>query len=182
MTCFFEISAGVVAKTFVAISAIRQKCTLEMACRRARAPLSTCRSRALSSQSLPRPRSHKNFHCSLVAMPMCDVSAASCGVRATEWALNSKLAARGRRAAPINRSARVAFRESADHRKSRGRTAKTSPATSISFPQDRRRPVCAQAAAEALTFAPAGTDAIVFRICDAIWYGSPWEFGRRSSR
>src|SRR6202021_414058 len=27
-----------------------------------------------------------------------------------------------------------------------------------------------------------GTDAIVFRICEAIWYGSPWGFGRRSSR
>ena len=27
-----------------------------------------------------------------------------------------------------------------------------------------------------------GTEAIVLRICEAIWYGSPCEFGRRSSR
>ena len=40
----------------------------------------------------------------------------------------------------------------------------------------------ASAQAAALTSAPVGTDAIVFRICEAIWYGSPCEFGRRSSR
>jgi hypothetical protein len=40
--------------------------------------------------------------------------------------------------------------------------------------------IAAQAAAEAT--APVGTDEIVFRICEAIWYGSPCEFGRRSSR
>jgi hypothetical protein len=37
----------------------------------------------------------------------------------------------------------------------------------------------AYAATEALS--PSGTSAIVFRICEAIWYGSPMEFGRRSS-
>jgi hypothetical protein len=71
-------------------------------------------------------------------------------------------------------------RISPDAHKNRGRTAKTSPATSISFPQDRRRSYSTYAAAEAV--AAVGTDAIVFRICDAIWYGSPCEFGRRSSR
>src|SRR5580704_9555121 len=40
--------------------------------------------------------------------------------------------------------------------------------------------IVAQAAAEAT--APLGTDEIVLRICEAIWYGSPCEFGRRSSR
>src|ERR1700685_1713378 len=36
--------------------------------------------------------------------------------------------------------------------------------------------------AAALTSPLVGTDAIVLRICEAIWYGSPCEFGRRSSR
>ena len=31
-------------------------------------------------------------------------------------------------------------------------------------------------------FAAVGTSRIVFKICEAIWYGSPCEFGRRSSR
>ena len=39
---------------------------------------------------------------------------------------------------------------------------------------------CDQAAA--LTLLSVGTDAIVLRIWEAIWYGSPCEFGRRSSR
>src|SRR5262249_18689049 len=34
----------------------------------------------------------------------------------------------------------------------------------------------------AAALAPVGTEEIVFRICEAIWYGSPCEFGRRSSR
>jgi len=38
------------------------------------------------------------------------------------------------------------------------------------------------AQAAALTSPLVGTEAIVLRICEAIWYGSPCEFGRRSSR
>jgi hypothetical protein len=34
----------------------------------------------------------------------------------------------------------------------------------------------------AAAFFAVGTSATVFRICEAIWYGSPCEFGRRSSR
>ena len=45
--------------------------------------------------------------------------------------------------------------------------------------RNRRRDL---AYAAALTLACVGTDEMVFRICEAIWYGSPCEFGRRSSR
>ena len=36
--------------------------------------------------------------------------------------------------------------------------------------------------AAALTLPAFGTEEIVFSTCEAIWYGSPCEFGRRSSR
>ena len=102
----YKISAGVAARTFAGISAIRHKCISAPAFRRAHASSSTCRRRAPNSSSCRCRGAAGIFPADRWQCQRAAASAGSCGARARGWAFNSASAARRRRAAPIKRLGR----------------------------------------------------------------------------